>query len=54
MRTDTLCIELVEPQQANGYLELLEAQTNDAGFQEDAKWLRAELERIGWLTDDQA
>ena len=54
MRTDKISLELTEPQMANGYLELLEAQTNDAGFQEDAKWLRTELERVGWLADDRA
>jgi len=49
--SDTIKLELIEPQMAKGYLELLEAQTNDAGFQEDAKWLREQMEDRGWSTE---
>ncbi len=46
-------IELTEPQMAMGYLSLLEDQDDD-GFLEDAKWLRGEMIRIGWVPDTPA
>ncbi len=51
--TDPIKLRLWEPQMALGYLELLEAQTNDVGFQEDAKWLRKEMEDRDWIEDDE-
>ncbi len=46
----TIKLEMTEPQMALGYLSLLEDQ-DDSGFQEDAKWLREEMIRIGWIPD---
>ncbi len=45
---DTIQLKLWEPH-ALGYLALLESQTNDVGFQDDAKWLRKEMEDRGWI-----
>ena len=44
-------LKMWEPQMALGYLELLESQTNDVGFQDDAKWLRGQMEDRGWIEE---
>ncbi len=49
----TIKLEMTEPQMAMGYLSLLEDQ-DDSGFLEDAKWLREEMIRIGWIPDTPA
>ena len=50
----TIKLEFTDPQMAMGYLALLEDQTHDAGFTEDAKWLREQMILNGWVPDTPA
>jgi len=48
IRTDEIVLTL-DREQAEGYLWLLESQWQDGGFMDDARWLRKEMERHGWV-----
>lgn len=40
-------------EQAEGYLDLLHQQRQDQGFLEDARWLEKEMQKRGWLADEE-